>query len=318
MISQQKYLPSVSIIVPIYNGETDLHQLIKCLFKQTYPKELSEYLLVDNNSSDRTAIILKEAQQTASEKGMKLRHLSEKEIQSSYAARNLGIRKAQGEILVFTDTDCRPQPDWLEKIVQPFSNFQVGIVVGEVVALFGNTLLEKYADRNQIMSQKFLLQHPFYPYGQTANIAIRKEAFVKVGLFRPHLTTGGDADICWRIQKETSWQLAYAPTAIIEHRHRSNLKNFRSQFRRYGSSNRYLHELHGVNLMRELTPQEIFYRLSRWLLKELPTNSLKAIAGKTPWIDLLKTPIDLIGFQARTQGQQESKLPEAARKIEWL
>ncbi|AFZ34044.1 glycosyl transferase family 2 [Stanieria cyanosphaera PCC 7437] len=318
MSNEAKYFPSISVIVPIYNGETDLPQLIECILKQTYPKQLSEYLLVDNNSSDRTPIILKEVQQTVSETGINLRHLTEKEIQSSYAARNLGIRQAKGEILVFTDADCRPQPNWLEQIVQPFNNSQIGIIVGEVVALCGNTLLEKYADRNQVMSQKFLLQHPFYPYGQTANIAIRKEAFVKVGLFRPHLTTGGDADICWRIQKETSWQLAYAPTAIIEHRHRSNLKNFRSQFRRYGSSNRYLHELHGVDLMRELTPQEVFYRISRWLLKELPTDSLKAIARKTPWIDLIKTPIDLIGFQARTQGQQESKLPEAARKIEWL
>jgi glycosyltransferase involved in cell wall biosynthesis len=318
MNNDQKYFPLISVIIPIYNGETDLPKLIECILKQSYSKQLSEYLLVDNNSSDRTAIILREAQQTASEIGINLRHLTEKEIQSSYAARNLGIRHAQGEILVFTDADCRPQPDWLEQIVQPFRNSQIGIVVGEVVALFGKSLLEKYADRNQIMSQKFLLEHPFYPYGQTANIAIRKEAFVKVGLFRPYLTTGGDADICWRIQKETSWQLASAPTAIIEHRHRSTLKNFRSQFRRYGSSNRYLHELHGVDLMRKLTLQEIFYRLSRWLLKELPTDSLKAIAGKTPWIDLIKTPIDLIGFQARTQGQQESKLPEAARKIEWL
>lgn len=318
MINRQKYLPPVSVIIPIYNGETDLPQLIECLYKQTYPNELSEFLLVDNNSRDRTKIILKEAEQTAISQAINLKYLIEKEIQSSYAARNLGIRQANHQILVFTDADCRPHPDWLEEIVQPFINPEVGIVVGEVVALLGKTLLEKYADRNEIMSQKFLLQHPFFPYGQTANLAIRKEALMKIGLFRPYLTTGGDADICWRIQKEANWQLVSAPTAIIEHRHRSSFKNFRSQFRRYGSSNRYLHELHDVALMRELTSQEVFYRLSRWLVKELPRDSLNAIAGKTAWIDLLKTPIDLIGFHARTQGQKESKLPEIAKKIEWL
>jgi glycosyltransferase involved in cell wall biosynthesis len=318
MINEQAYSPLVSVIIPIYNGETDLPELIKCLYQQTYPKELVEYLLVDNNSSDRTSIILAEAKQKASYQGIKLRHLTEKQIQSSYAARNLGIRQAKNDILVFTDADCRPQADWLAKIVQPFSNSQIGIVVGEVVALPGQTLLEKYADRNHLMSQKFLLEHPFFPYGQTANIAIRKQAFYEVGLFRPYLSTGGDADICWRIQKESSWQLTYAPDAIIQHRHRSNFKNFRSQFRRYGSSNRYLHELHGVDLMRELTLKETFYRLSRWLLKELPRDTLKAIARKAYLTDLFKTPIDLIGFQARTQGQQESKLPEAAKQIEWL
>ena len=313
-MSEEEFLPVISVVVPIYNGEGDLPELIQCLEKQTYSAEKVEYLLVDNNSRDRTAEIL----ENVVKKNNNFHHLTEKEIQSSYAARNLGIHQAQNDILVFTDADCRPQPNWLIEIVQPFINSKVGIVVGEVVALSGNSLLEKYAERNQLMSQKFLLEHSFLPYGQTANIAIRKQAFIDAGLFRPYLTTGGDADICWRIQKEGKWQLEYAPNAIIEHRHRSNFKNFRSQFRRYGNSNYYLHELHGVDLMRELTTKEVIYRLSRWLLKELPKNSLKAIAGKAGLVDLINTPIDLIGFQARTTGQKESKLPEEAKTIEWL
>ena len=311
---EEQFIPEVSIIVPIYNGEQDLPELIECLEKQTYLGEKVEFLLVDNNSSDRTSEILEQA----SKKETRIRHLTEKKIQSSYAARNLGIRQAKNDILIFTDADCRPQPNWLIEIVQPFIKPEVGIVVGEIVALSGKSLLEKYADRNQLMSQKFLLEHPFLPYGQTANIAIKKQAFIDAGLFRPYLTTGGDADICWRIQKEGKWQLEYAPNAIIKHRHRANFKNFRSQFRRYGSSNYYLHELHGVDLMRELTPKEVIYRLSRWLLKELPKNSLKAIARKAGLVDLISTPIDLIGFQARTIGQKESKLPEEAKTIEWL
>ena len=311
---EEQFLPAISVIVPIYNGEQDLPELIHCLEKQTYPASQVEYLLVDNNSRDRTAEILA----NAANKENKIRHLTENKIQSSYAARNLGIRQAQNDILVFTDADCRPQPNWLKEIVQPFSKSEIGIVVGKIVALSGKSLLEKYADRNQLMSQKFLLEHSFLPYGQTANIAIRKQAFINVGLFRPYLTTGGDADICWRIQTEGKWQLEYAPKAIIEHRHRSNFKNFRSQFRRYGSSNRYLHELHGVDLMRELTTKEIIYRLSRWLVKELPRDTIKAIAGKASLVDLVSTPIDLIGFQARTTGQKESSLSKEAKKIEWL
>jgi cellulose synthase/poly-beta-1,6-N-acetylglucosamine synthase-like glycosyltransferase len=308
----------ISVIIPIYNGEIDLLDLIDCLYKQTYTPEKVEYLLVDNNSSDRTETILETAVKEAANKGINLRHFRERQIQSSYAARNLGIRKAKSDILAFTDADCRPQPDWLEKLVQPFAEPQVGIGVGEIVALTGKTLLEKYGDRYQLMSQKFLVEHPFCPYGQTANLAIRKQAFADVGLFRPYLTTGGDADMCWRIQREGNWKLVYAPEAIILHRHRSNLKNFRSQWRRYGCSNRYLHELHGVDLMRQLTLKETIYRLSRWLLKELPKDTIKAIAGKAHLVDLVKTPIELIGFHARTIGQQESKLPEEAKKIEWL
>ena len=311
-------MTNVSVIIPIYNGESDLPELIKSLENQTYPSDLVEYLLIDNNSSDRTFDILAAAVKKAQKQGIKLRHLTENKIQSSYAARNLGIRESSNEILVFTDADCRPDSHWLEKIVQPFSNSSVGIVVGGIVAYPGKSLLEKYADRKQLMSQKFLIEHPFYPYGQTANIAIRKQAFRDVGLFRPYLTTGGDADICWRIQKEANWQLEYVPEAFIYHRHRSNFKSFRSQFRRYGRSNRYLHQLHGVDLMRKLTLKEVVYRLGRWILKELPRDSIKAISGKGSLVDLINTPIDLVGFQARTLGQEESQLPEAAKYIEKL
>ncbi len=310
------FLP-VTVIIPIYNGENDLPDLLKCLYEQTYDRALVEYLLVDNNSSDRTAEILQAAVEKAVNNNFQIRHLTENKIQSSYAARNLGIRNSSYDILAFTDADCRPQPDWLSNLVKPFTNQQIGVVVGEIIALHGNSLLEQYAQRNQLMSQHFLLKHPFGAYGQTANIAIRKQALVKSGLFRPHLTTGGDADICWRIQQQ-GWKLEYAADAIISHRHRATLNNFRSQFRRYGRSNYYLHQLHGVDLMRELTTKEIIYRLSRWLLKELPRDTLKAIARKASLVDLVNTPIDLIGFSARTTGQKTATLTEAAKQIEWL
>jgi cellulose synthase/poly-beta-1,6-N-acetylglucosamine synthase-like glycosyltransferase len=308
----------VSVIVPIYNSEADLPGLIECLRSQTYPRDHVEYLLVNNNSSDRTAQILEGSAAEAATEGIAIHALTEDRIQSSYAARNKAIRMAQGDILAFTDADCRPQPDWLEKLVIPFSNPNVGIVVGELVALPGDTILEKYAERYELMSQKWLVEHPFCPYGQTANIAIRKQIFEQVGLFRPYLTTGGDADICWRIQQQTDWKLEFAPQAIIRHRHRSNLQDFTSQWRRYGTSNRYLNELYGVALMRELTLKESLYRLSRWLLKELPRDSAKLMMGKASPVDLIRTPIDLIGFQARTSGQKEAQLSEDSRQIEWL
>lgn len=311
------FSPPVSVIIPIYNGEQDLPDLWQCLYKQTYDPNLVEYLLVDNNSRDRTAAILQTTVREAHINKIDLKHLTEKTIQSSYAARNLGIRQASHEIIVFTDADCRPQPDWLLNIVQPFIEPQVGIVVGAINALHGNSLLEQYAERNQLMSQHFLLKHPFGAYGQTANIAIRKAAFIDSGLFRPHLTTGGDADICWRIQQQ-GWALEYASQAIVSHRHRATLNNFRSQFRRYGRSNFYLHQLHGVDLMRELTTKETIYRLSRWLLKELPRDITAAIAGKAGLVDVVNTPIDLIGFAARTTGQKTATLSDTAKQIEWL
>ncbi len=314
-ITTDAFLPNVSVVIPIYNCETDLPELINCLLAQTYPKQLVEYLLVDNNSSDRTFELL---QQTAKTSPILIRVLSENKIQSSYAARNTGIRAANGQIIAFTDADCRPQAQWLKLLVAPFVNNDVAIVAGEITALTGNSLLEKFAENQQTLSQKHTLHHKFCPYGQTANLAIRRQVLEKVGLFRPYLTTGGDADICWRIQQENIGRLEFANQAIVKHRHRTTLKELQNQWRRYGRSNRYLHELYGVELMRDITLKECSYRLARWLFKELPKESIKSLTGKTHVVNLLNTPIGLLTARARTSGQREAKLSQQAKIIEKL
>lgn len=311
----KSFWPMVSVVVPVYNGEADLPDLISCLLSQTYPKDRVEYLLVDNNSSDRTSTILQKA---AESYPITIYPLSENKIQSSYAARNTGIRAAVGEIVAFTDADCRPQPQWLETLVRAFVNPEVVIAVGEIMGLPGKTLLERHAQIQETLSQKHTLNHPFCAYGQTANLAIRRIVWEKVGLFRPYLTTGGDADICWRILNAKIGLLEFAPNAVVQHRHRATFKELESQWRRYGRSNRYLHELYGVDLMPKLTPTEYYHCLARWLVKEVPQNSLKAIAGQATFVHLLNTPISLFTARARHSGQSDAKLPDTAKIIEWL
>jgi GT2 family glycosyltransferase len=251
-------------------------------------------------------------------RGIRVSPLVETAIQSSYAARNRGIWAATGDLLAFTDADCRPQPDWLAKLIQPFQQPQVGIVAGEITALPGHSLLEHYAEYRQMLTQKFAIAHPFYPYGQTANLAVRKVALEKSGLFRPYLTTGGDADLCWRIQMAGDWQIVFVETAIVRHRHRATLADLASQWRRYGRSNQYLHELHGVALGSALPPAEISRRLGRWLAKGLPRSLWQVTWGKAPAVALISEPLDLFCARSRAIGQAQASLPESAREIAWL
>ena len=327
-MNNQEFLPIVSVVVPVYNGETDLPDLIECLRSQTYPPHRVEYLLVDNKSRDRTSTILQTVAKSRSQEGFNqitIRNLSENTIQSSYAARNKGIRASTGEIIAFTDADCRPESQWLQNLVEPFADLEIGITCGEILALPGNSLLEKHATRENTLSQKHTLAHPFCAYGQTANLAVRREILARVGLFRPYLTSGGDADLCWRILRETSYKMYFAEKAIVRHRHRSTIKQLQSQWHRYGESNKYLHQLHGVDLMREFTTGEYLYRLARWLLKELPVAATKCTLAKpskriarADLVDLLNTPIGLLNVRARAIGQRQAKLPELARDIERL
>ncbi|MBD2110812.1 MULTISPECIES: glycosyltransferase [Cyanophyceae] len=313
--AQPMVYPSVSVIVPIYNGEANLPGLVERLMGQQYPADRVEFLLVDNGSCDRTPDLLQTATATAAAQGIRLCALTYNSIQSSYAARNAGIAAAKGDVLAFTDADCHPEPSWLGALVQPFADHSVGLVAGEIQALPSQNWLERYADRQGTLSQHNTLNHAFLPYGQTANLAVRAEILGTVGLFRPHLTTGGDADLCWRIQQATEWQLVHAADAVVCHRHRDSLKGLRSQWHRYGCSNRYLHDLHGVDLMRPLTAKEMRYRLLRWGLKELPQATAKLLRGHGTALELAITPLELWCAHARTQGQAQAELSETARTI---
>lgn len=288
------------------------------MLNQTIAPNVVEYLLVDNNSQDDTASELRSLSARAASQGINIILLSETDIQSSYAARNRGIISAKGDILVFTDADCRPEPEWLAAIVAPFQTPEIGLVVGEIQALPGDSLLERYADRKEILSQKFTIAHSFYPYGQTANLAVRRIALDKSGLFRPYLTTGGDADLCWRIQMSGQWQLHFAAEAVVKHRHRSTLKALKSQWQRYGRSNTYLHELYGVPLQPSLRGQKLVRRLARWILKEIPMVTWKVSKGQATLLDAVSTPLDLFCGRSRDVGQHQAKLPAAARQIQWL
>lgn len=310
------FLPQVSVIIPIYNGVEDLLRLMECIESQTYPRELVNYIIVNNNSQDKTAFFLDTFQKKSQRENINLTTLEENDIQSSYAARNRGIKIAQGEIIAFTDADCRPEPDWLYNLIQPFSDENIGIVAGEILALTGDSILEQYAEKQQVLSQKHTLENKFLPYGQTANLAIRKTIFQQVGIFRPYLTTGGDADICWRILQQTNYKIHLAENAIVKHRHRSTLEEYKKQWQRYGKSNKYLHQIHDIPLNPELSLKEYLYIFTRWLIKELPVNGMKTIAKKATIIDIVETPLSLLGTFWRSQGQKTADLPEKAREID--
>lgn len=308
------FLPQVSVVIPIYNGETDLPDLIKCLHDQTYPRNLVDYLLVDNKSTDRTAELIQDAAREAQSLGLRILFLSEHNIQGPSAARNTGIRASNGAIVAFTDVDCRPKPNWLLALVQPFANPDIGVVGGAIFALPPQSLLEKYAARRNTLSHLGpYSQEP--PFGMTANLAIRKNAFSRVGLFRHILCE--DTDICWRIQQIGNYNFQPATEAVILHRHRNSFRALFKQWRGYGRGFQCLYELYGVDLLPRVNWKKYYRRLGNWIFKEFPKTTVKLLVGKATFLDLVETPITLLTWNARDLGQKEVVLTEQMRQIEW-
>lgn len=106
--------PKISVIIPAYNEEKYINQCLSSLFKQT--KRPLEIIVVDDGSTDRTSEILKELSAGNPQLvTLKQRHCGPAK------ARNLGAKKARGNILVFPDADMRFDKNYLKKLVKPIT-----------------------------------------------------------------------------------------------------------------------------------------------------------------------------------------------------
>ena len=215
-----------SVVVPVHNNAADLKNCIESLKALDYPPEHYEIIVVDNNSTDNTAAIATSLGVTC---------IGEKQFQSSYAARNAGIKAATGEFIAFTDSDCIADKGWLKAIEGASGDQSAGCLAGEILSVTPTTMVERFSEKIGLLRQKGPLSGwHFKPYAQTANAVYRKAVFDKIGLFDPTTRSGGDAMIAWRMLDKTSYTIRFVPEAIVYHHHRTSLPDLYAQFRRYG------------------------------------------------------------------------------------
>lgn len=216
---------NVSIIVPAYNCAHTIGPCIESLLCQDYPDNRREIIVVDNNSSDETADIIKR---------YPVQLAYETNLQSPGAARNRGIDLAKHEILAFIDADCVAEPNWLSNLVQPFSQPDVGIVGGQIASQEpGPSLVEKFLFKVKSSSaSRFNTSEPKgFP---TGNVAYRRDALQQAGPFDSAMPWGEDIDLAWRVQVFGKYTGVYIDDAIVYHKHHSSLKGLFQQYKKYG------------------------------------------------------------------------------------
>jgi len=205
------YLNSVSIIVPAYNAEKNISKLLESLLNQDYPKEQLEIIIVDNNSDDKTKRIVEQ---------YPVKIFDEKNIQSSYAARNLGIRNSKNDILVFTDADCCVDSHWIKNGVKCLNSEDADLVAGNVIFNKKSkfNLIEIY-DSNMYLQQEY---NASIGTSTTANLFIRRNVFDSLGLF-PVVSSGGD--VRWvKLASNNGFKITYCKNAKVFHSARRNLE----------------------------------------------------------------------------------------------
>jgi len=135
----QKNLPLVSVIVPAFNNGRFIGPALESLFRQTYPEERREIIVVDDGSTDDTPEIIKKCGQEIIY--IRLEH------KGIAGARNAGISHARGEIITFLDSDDLWREERLQKVVERFTeNPRAGMVYHpvELIDSEGNTIVRNF------------------------------------------------------------------------------------------------------------------------------------------------------------------------------
>jgi cellulose synthase/poly-beta-1,6-N-acetylglucosamine synthase-like glycosyltransferase len=171
-----------------------------------------------------------------------VRILGAGELQTSYHARNRAVAQGDAPWIVFLDADVLPPPDLLDRYFVTPPQDATGVLAGAVVDEEPERSAApalRYAWLKSSMSQEITLAHDGWAFAQTANAAIRREAFVQVGGFEPRIRSGGDADLCFRI-RAAGWELERREQATVVHHNRQTIPRMLAQRARHGAGANWL------------------------------------------------------------------------------
>ena len=226
-------LPKVSVVICSYNGASTVESCLASMGKIRYPD--FEVVFVDDGSKDHTQEILK--------KFPWVRNIRQKNMGLSYA-RNVGMNAAEGEIVVYTDSDCEADEDWLYFIA-------LGLVRSGHVGMGGPNLIP---DEGSWVADCVGLS----PGGPThvmvddrtaehvpgCNMAFYTWALKQINGFDPqYRKAGDDVDVIWRLQ-DLGYSIGFAPAAQVWHYRRNTVKAYLRQQRGYGEAEALLKYKH--------------------------------------------------------------------------
>jgi GT2 family glycosyltransferase len=167
-------------------------------------------------------------------------------VRTSYFARNAGARRGSAPWLLFLDADVFAPPHLLDRLFADEPADRTAVLAGAVVdepAGAAAPAATRYAELKDSMSQEVTLGHGRWAFAQTANCAVRRDAFEAVGGFREDVRSGGDADLCWRLVA-AGWAIERRSGAAVVHRNRATVGGLLRQRFRHGAGAGWLAREH--------------------------------------------------------------------------
>lgn len=248
-------METVSIIIPIKNAERTLVKTLEYLLDVDYPKDRMEIILADGGSTDKTIEIIKSWQG----KYPFIKFVEVPNCKTPGIARNAALQAVTGDYILFTDADCIPDKNWIKELLAPFkTDPQIGAVGGEILTYRTdeNNMIESYCEQIGFLKvagrcgleasgyMPVLSESPrpsevngsgSCPFFATANVAFKKEAWVKAGGRFWDQPTGEDVEANIKLLR-AGYKLYFNVNALVKHMHRVTLKSLLRQWEGYGYS----------------------------------------------------------------------------------
>jgi len=230
----------VTVMIAARNEEERIRYTIDDLLAQDYPKHLTEIIMVDDHSTDKTAQIIRSYE----DRGIKLLQLNEDKPLNSYKKKAIAraIDLSTGTLMVATDADCRMGPRWLSTILDYYETNNP-VMISSPVAYFEERGLFEYL---QTLEFSYLIGigASFIGNGRAstcngANFAYRKDVFYEVGGFKgiDDLASGDDELLLQKVAVLYPGRIGFLKSseAIVYTHAKHTLKEFLQQRRRWAS-----------------------------------------------------------------------------------
>jgi O-antigen biosynthesis protein len=225
--------PRVSVVVCAYNAEDTMDACLASLEHLNYPEY--EVVVVNDGSKDGTRAIIERYPNC---------RLIDQENEGLSVARNVGAEAATGEIVVYTDSDCVADPDWLTYLVGTMER-------GGLVACGGpnfpppeNSLVPAAVAVSPGGPCHVLIDDEIAEHIAGCNMAFRRDILLGLGGFDPIFRAAGDdVDICWRLQ-DAGYAIGFSPAAMVWHYRRNTIGAYLGQQRGYGKAEALVYAKH--------------------------------------------------------------------------
>ena len=207
---------SVSIIIPTFNGASRIGNCLDALLPQT-AEQNAEILVVNDGSTDDTVEVV--------ERYSGVRLITQLNAGPA-AARNHGANEARGTIILFTDDDCVPLPDWLDAMLAPFHDPEVvgakGAYRTRQKSLTARFVQIEYEDRYRLMENL-----PNIDFVDTYSAGFRRDRFLEMTGYDTSfpVACAEDIELSYRMSAR-GWKMKFAPAAIVYHMHPSTLSRY--------------------------------------------------------------------------------------------